>query len=77
MVAEPPRDQIPEWDGKAPSLERLEEDVLIFYTLCAEGAQKYHWSEAVGAVEGLSREGDRFGTPGVNVLQLEDRAHRL
>ena len=30
MVAEPARDQIPEWDGKANTLERFEEDVLIF-----------------------------------------------
>ena len=30
MVAEPARDQIPEWDGQANTLERFEEDVLIF-----------------------------------------------
>ena len=30
MVAEPARDQIPEWDGRANILERFEEDVLIF-----------------------------------------------
>ena len=30
MVAEPARDQIPEWDGQASTLERFEEDVLIF-----------------------------------------------
>ena len=30
MVAEPARDQIPEWDGRADILERFEEDVLIF-----------------------------------------------
>ena len=30
MVAEPVRDQVPEWDGQANTLERFEEDVLIF-----------------------------------------------
>ena len=30
MVAEPARDQIPEWDGQANNLERFEEEVLIF-----------------------------------------------
>ena len=30
MVAEPARDQVPEWDGQANTLERFEEDVLIF-----------------------------------------------
>ena len=30
MAAEPARDQIPEWDGQANTLERFEEDVLIF-----------------------------------------------
>ena len=30
MVAEPARDQTPEWDGQANTLERFEEDVLIF-----------------------------------------------
>ena len=30
MVAEPARDQIPEWDGQANTLERFEEDVLLF-----------------------------------------------
>ena len=30
MVAEPARDQVPEWEGQADTLERLEEDVLIF-----------------------------------------------
>ena len=30
MVAEPARDQAPEWDGQATTLERFEEDVLIF-----------------------------------------------
>ena len=30
MVAEPARDQIQEWDGQASTLERFEEDVLIF-----------------------------------------------
>ena len=30
MVAEPARDVIPEWDGQANTLERFEEDVLIF-----------------------------------------------
>ena len=30
MVVEPARDQIPEWDGRANTLERFEEDVLIF-----------------------------------------------
>ena len=30
MVAEPARDQVPEWDGQAKTLERFEEDVLIF-----------------------------------------------
>ena len=30
MVAEPARDQVPEWDGQASTLERFEEDVLIF-----------------------------------------------
>ena len=30
MVAEPVRDQVPEWDGQADTLERFEEDVLIF-----------------------------------------------
>ena len=30
MVAEPARDQIPGWDGRANTLERFEEDVLIF-----------------------------------------------
>ena len=30
MVAEPARDQIPEWDGQASALEGFEEDVLIF-----------------------------------------------
>ena len=30
MVAEPARDQILEWDGQANTLERFEEDVLIF-----------------------------------------------
>ena len=30
MVAEPARDVIPEWDGQADTLERFEEDVLIF-----------------------------------------------
>ena len=29
MVVEPVRDQIPEWDGQANTLERFEEDVLI------------------------------------------------
>ena len=29
MVAEPARDQIPEWDGQANTLERFEEDVLM------------------------------------------------
>ena len=30
MVAKPARDLIPEWDGQANTLERFEEDVLIF-----------------------------------------------
>ena len=30
MVAEPGRDQVPEWDGQANTLERFEEYVLIF-----------------------------------------------
>ena len=30
MVAEPARDQVPEWDGQANIPERFEEDVLIF-----------------------------------------------
>ena len=30
MVAEPARDLVPEWDGQANTLERFEEDVLIF-----------------------------------------------
>ena len=30
MVAEPARDQVPEWDGQANTLERFEEVVLIF-----------------------------------------------
>ena len=30
MVAEPARNQAPEWDGQANTLERFEEDVLIF-----------------------------------------------
>ena len=30
MTAEPARDQIPEWDVQANTLERFEEDVLIF-----------------------------------------------
>ena len=30
MVAEPARDQVPEWDGQANTLERFEDDVLIF-----------------------------------------------
>ena len=30
MVAEPARDQVPEWGGQANTLERFEEDVLIF-----------------------------------------------
>ena len=30
MVAEPARDQVPEWDGQVNTLERFEEDVLIF-----------------------------------------------
>ena len=30
MVAEPARDWVPEWDGQASTLERFEEDVLIF-----------------------------------------------
>ena len=30
MLAEPARDQVPEWDGQANTLERFEEDVLIF-----------------------------------------------
>ena len=30
MVAEPARDLISEWDGQANTLERFEEDVLIF-----------------------------------------------
>ena len=30
MVAEPARDQIPEWDGQANTLECFEDDVLIF-----------------------------------------------
>ena len=30
MVAEPVRDQVPEWDGQANTLERFEVDVLIF-----------------------------------------------
>ena len=29
MVAEPARDQVPEWDGQANTLERFEEDMLI------------------------------------------------
>ena len=30
MEEEPARDQIPEWDGQASTLERFEEDVMIF-----------------------------------------------
>ena len=30
MAAEPARDQVPEWDGQANTLEPFEEDVLIF-----------------------------------------------
>ena len=30
MTAEPARDQVPEWDGQANTLERFEEGVLIF-----------------------------------------------
>ena len=30
MVAKPARDQIPEWDDQASTLERFEEDELIF-----------------------------------------------
>ena len=30
MVAEQARDQIPDWDGQASTLECFEEDVLIF-----------------------------------------------
>ena len=30
MVAEPARDQVPECDGQVNTLERFEEDVLIF-----------------------------------------------
>ena len=71
MVAEPARDQIPEWDGQVISLERFEEGVLIFTHACAQRTQGHYGTEASPQRE-IGLELLKSG-----VLHLEDGATQL
>ena len=77
MVAEQARDQVPEWDGQANTLERFEEDVLIF-THAVQGTQGHYWTEALATVsKKFSTERDRFGTSEVGCVATGGRRHSV
>ena len=78
MVAEPARDQVPEWDGQAKTLERFEEDVLIF-----THAEPKERKVTIGPKllqqfpKEFSTEGDRLGTSEVRCVATGGRRHSV
>ena len=78
MVEEPPRDHIPEWDGQAHSLERFEEDVLIFtHSVPTERRNTIGPKLLEQFPKGSPEREIGLELLKSNVLQLEDRAHQL
>ena len=78
MVAEPARDQIPEWDGQAHSLERFPEDVLIFSHSVPKERRNTIGPEVLQQFpKGSPQTETGLELLMSNALQLDDGAHQL
>ena len=76
MVAEPTRDQIPEWDGQANTLERFEEDVLIFTHAVPKDRKVTLGPKLLQTVsKGFSTERNRLGTSEVRCVATAGRCY--
>ena len=74
MVAEPARDEIPEWDGQSNTLERFEEDVLIFTHAVPKDRKVTHGPKLLQQFPtGLSTERNRLGTSEVRRVTTGER----
>ena len=78
MVAEQARDQVPEWDGQVNTLERFEEDVLIFTHAVPKERKVTIGPKLLQQVsKRFSTEGDRLGTSEVGCVATGGRRHSV
>ena len=77
MVAEPPWVQIPEWDGQANTLERFEEDVLIFTHAVPRNARSLLDRSSCNSFQKVLHREIGLELLKSGVLQLEDGATQL
>ena len=77
MVAEPARDQVPEWDGQANTLERFEEDVMIFTLAVPKERKVTIGPKLLQQFPKGSPEGDRLGTSEVGCAATGGRRHSV
>ena len=77
MVAEPARDEIPEWDGKASTLERFEEDVLIFIHVVPKERKVTIGPRLLQQFPKGSPQGDLLGTSEVKYAVTGGRCHSV
>ena len=75
MVAEPARDQVPEWDGQAKTLERFEEGVLIFTHAVPKERKVTIGPKLLQQFPKSSPQRDRLGTSEVGCVATGGRRH--